>query len=90
MLVLFRVWTFGFSIPSSCVWVLQLQTDRRELSNSTCHLFTMSVSVRRDCLKGKAEFQKDFQTFGTLSFEKSVEERMSRAEVFTFGDLDLC
>ena len=48
--------------------------------------------VRRDCLKGKScskvEFLKDFHTFGLLSFEKSVEELMSRAKVFTFGDLD--
>ena len=36
----------------------------------------------------KVKFLKDFQTFGILSFEKSVEEMMLRMEVFTFGDLD--
>ena len=58
-----------------------------------CQLIITSVLVRRDCLKGKScfkvEFLKDFHTFGLLSFEKSVEEMMLRAEVFTFGDLDL-
>ena len=58
-----------------------------------CQLIITSVLVRRDCLKGKScskvKFLKDFHTFGLLSFEKSVEEMMLRAEVFTFGDLDL-
>ena len=44
--------------------------------------------VRQDCQKGKALFLKDFQNFGILSFEKSVEEMTLRAKVFTFGDLD--
>ena len=32
------VWCYGFSFPSSYVWVPQLQTDRRELSKHTCQV----------------------------------------------------
>ena len=87
MLNYFGVWCYGFSFPSSCVWVPQVQTDRRKLSKQTCQLHPLSVS-RQDCQKGKALFLKDFQNFGILSFEKSVEEMTLRAKVFTFGDLD--
>jgi hypothetical protein len=59
-----------------------ISDNRRELSKQACQLFTLSVLVRR-LLKGKIylkmEFQKDFQAFGILSFDKSVEEMMLRA-----------
>ena len=88
MLNYFGVWYYGFSFPSSCVWVPQVQTDGRALSKQTCQLLPLSVLVRQDCQKVKALFLKDFQNFGIWSFEKSVEEMTLRANVFTFGDLD--
>ena len=88
MLNYFGAWCYGFSFPPSCVWVPQLQTDRRELSKHTCQLLPLSVLVRQDCQKGRALFLKAFQNFGMLSFEKSVEEMTLRAKVFTFDDLD--
>ena len=88
MLNYFGVWCYRFSFPPSCVWVPQLQTDRRELSKQTFQLFTLSVLVRQNYQKGNALFLKDFQKFGMLSFKKSVEEMMLRAKVFTYGDLD--
>ena len=76
---------FGVSdstFPFSCAWAPQLQRDRTDLSKQACQLFTLSVLVRR-LLKGKIylkmEFQKDFQAFGILSFDKSVEEMLLRA-----------
>ena len=55
---------------------------KKRTIKAACQLFTLSVLVRR-LLKGKIylkmEFQKDFQAFGILSFDKSVEEMMLRA-----------
>ena len=45
--------------------------------------------VMRIARKGKALFLKDFQTFGILSFEKSVKEMILWPKVFSFGNLDL-
>lgn len=62
------------------------QTDRKELSQANVPIVSMSLLIRMDCLKGNAcfrvEFLKDFQIFGILSFEKSVEEMMLRACVY--------
>ena len=71
VLVLFADWSVWFSFPSSCMWLLRLWTDRQSYQKQTHQLFTLSVLLRRDCLKGKTEFWKDFQTFGILSFENS-------------------
>ena len=89
MLVLFWCLVLWILLPSSCVWVPQLQTDRRELSKHTCQLLPLSVLVRQDCQKGRALFLKAFQNFGMLSFEKSVEEMILWPTVFSFGNLDL-
>ena len=86
MLSFFVVYCYGFSFPSSCMWLPQLQTDRRELSKQTCQLLILSVLVRWDCQKEKALFLKDFQTFNMLSFMKSVQEMMLRVEMFTLGE----
>ena len=86
MLSFFVVQCYGFSFPSSCMWLPQLQTDRRELSKQTCQLLILSVLVRWDCQKEKALFLKDFQTFNILSFMKSVQEMMLRVEMFTLGE----
>ena len=70
------------TFPSSCAWVPQLQIERRELSKQASQLFALSVLVRR-LLKRKNLSQNGileyFQTFGILSFDKSVEEMMLRA-----------
>ena len=79
-------------LPSSCVCVPQLQTDRRELSKHTFQVsqaYPVCVSKVGFTKKGKALFLKDFQTFGILSFEKSVEEMILRPKAFSFGNLDL-
>ena len=72
--------------------VLQLQTDRRELSKHTCQVskaYSVCVSNVGLPKKGKALFLKDFQTFNILSFEKSVEEMILWPKMFSFGNLDL-
>ena len=74
--------------PSLLLCVGSSGADRRELAKHTCQLLPLSVLVRQDCQKGGALFLKDFQNFGIWSFEKSVEEMMLRAKVFTFRDLD--
>ena len=79
-------------LPSSCVCVPQLQTDRRELSKHTCQVskaYSVCVSNVGLPKKGKALFLKDFQTFNILSFEKSVEEMILWPKMFSFGNLDL-
>ena len=78
------------SLPFACGF---LNSDRRELSKASLSVDYHICVSKEGLLKRKILFQsrvlKDFHAFGLLSFEKSVEEMMLRAEVFTFGDLDL-